>query len=180
MTKKRKLNIGPKKGPPPDINVTPLVDVVLVLLIIFMVVTPLVERELKVATPPMENIPEPPPPDPNNPQLMLEVKPDPTDATGNAVIYTVNDEPIAEPQLVSRLTAMLNAKSDKIVFFLASDDASYAGAVVALDDAKAAGAKTIGMLTEPLPGAGGPDDAPGAPGAPGTPTPPTPPTPPPH
>ena len=54
--KHRKLHIGPKGGSNPDINVTPLVDVVLVLLIIFMVVTPMVERELKVVTPPTETV----------------------------------------------------------------------------------------------------------------------------
>ena len=150
--KRRKLQIGPKASAQPDINVTPLVDVVLVLLIIFMVVTPLVERELRVVTPPMEQT-DSPPPDSKDTQLMLAVRKDGT--------YAVNDEVIPAAQLKDKLTAMLNARAEKVVFFTADDEANYELAVNALDDAKAAGAKTIGMLTEPLP-----DEAPAAPGAP--------------
>jgi len=139
--KRRKLQIGPKGGARPEINVTPLVDVVLVLLIIFMVVTPLVERELKVVTPPTETV-EQPEQVPET-QLMLAVKADGT--------LQVNDEVIAEAELQNRLARMLAAKSDKTLFFNAEDAAPYALAVTALDDAKAAGARTIGMVTQPLP-----------------------------
>jgi biopolymer transport protein ExbD len=125
----------------PDINVTPLVDVVLVLLIIFMVVTPLVERELKVVTPPTETVEQPE--QVPEAQIMLGVK-----ADGS---INVNDEVIAEPLLEGRLSRMLAARSDKTLFFNASDDAPYAIAVTALDDAKAAGARTIGMVTQPIP-----------------------------
>ena len=163
--KHRKLQIGPKAGSVPDINVTPLVDVVLVLLIIFMVVTPLVERELKVITPPTENVDQPQ--QVPEAQIMLGVKADGT--------IDVNDEVIAEKDLETRLARMLAAKApgDKIVFFNAEDKAPYEVAVTALDDAKAAGAHQIGMVTEPAP----PPDAPGAPGAPAAPGAPTPPAP---
>ncbi len=148
MRHRRKLKIAPSSAAVPDINVTPLVDVVLVLLIIFMVVTPLVERELRVATPPMEQVDQPQ--QVPEAQLMLSVKADGT--------YAVNDETIAADQLTERLRAMLAARADKVIFFNADDDANYEVAVTALDAAKAAGAKTIGMLTAALPPApvGGP------------------------
>jgi biopolymer transport protein ExbD len=149
VKKRRKLEIGPKGGANPDINVTPLVDVVLVLLIIFMVVTPLVERELKVVTPPTEQVDQPQ--QVPEAQVMLGVKPDGT--------INVNDEVIAEKDLVDRLKKMMAARSDKTMFFQADDQAPYEIAVTALDDAKAAGAKTIGMVTQNL------DAIPAAPGS---------------
>src|SRR5256885_13228214 len=60
------MDVGAKKGPRSDINITPLVDIVLVLLIIFMVLTPLMEKELAVRVPQEptpEELAQPPPPD---------------------------------------------------------------------------------------------------------------------
>jgi biopolymer transport protein TolR len=122
----------------PDINVTPLVDVVLVLLIIFMVIVPLVERSLSVATPPMQETNAPEAPDD---QLVLEVVADGT--------VRLNQEAVALVDLEARLRTALARRQDKLVFFTADDAANFERAVTALDAAKAAGAKTIGLLTEP-------------------------------
>ncbi len=136
--RRRTMRVAVPAPSRPDINVTPLVDVVLVLLIIFMVIVPLVERSLAVATPPMQETEAPQPPDD---QLVLEVLADGT--------VRVNQEPVALPELDAHLRSALARRKDKVVFFTADDAANFERAVSALDAAKAAGAKTIGMLTEP-------------------------------
>ena len=136
--RRRTMRVAVPAAARPDINVTPLVDVVLVLLIIFMVIVPLVERSLSVATPPME---ETEAPQVTDDQLVLEVLADGT--------VRLNREPVAMDQLDARLKAALARRREKVVFFTADDAANFERAVTALDAAKAAEAKTIGMLTEP-------------------------------
>ena len=139
MSARRKtLRVAVPAASRPDINVTPLVDVVLVLLIIFMVIVPLVERSLSVATPPME---ETEAPQATDDQLVLEVLADGT--------VRLNQEPVALDALEVSLRTALARRKEKVVFFTADDAANFERAVTALDAAKAAGAKTIGMITEP-------------------------------
>ena len=130
--------IKPQSAPNGEINVTPLVDVVLVLLIIFMVVTPLLEKDIQVQLPTTEKIEEVKdlPPD----QLIVRIAADgKMELNGNAI------EPTG---YVSALKEKLAARSDKTVFVVADDRANYAGLVTALDGAKAAGATTLGMATD--------------------------------
>jgi biopolymer transport protein TolR len=149
-----------------DINVTPLIDVVLVLLIIFMVVTPLLEKDIEVKVPEteQEDQPQDVPPD----QLVVSLS-----ADGQIAI---NLEKVTDEEYALRLSRMLKAKSedDRLVFFMPDEKVNYGRLIAALDGARQAGAKILGMMTE-LP-EGGLPQAPGAPGAPGTPTPPAPPT----
>ena len=129
--------------PNSDINITPLVDVVLVLLIIFMVVTPLLEKDLEVRVPSMEQVEVTAevPPD----QLVVGVSPE-----GK---LSLNTEEIAPADYESRLARALAAKKpgDRLVFFLADDKSPYGVLVSALDGARRAGAETLGMMTEPPP-----------------------------
>jgi biopolymer transport protein ExbD len=152
----RKFSVAPASTPNSDINITPLVDVVLVLLIIFMVVTPLLEKDIEVKVPTPDDIVEQQevPPD----QLVVSV-----DAAG---AFSINAEKIADADYVERLKRNIAAKErgDRLVFFLAEDTTNYARLVAALDGARLAGAETLGMMTEKI-------DAP-APGA--APAPPTP------
>jgi biopolymer transport protein TolR len=145
----------PASAPNSDINVTPLVDVVLVLLIIFMVLTPLLEKNIEVRVPETEQTDDPTPPDPNDTQIVVQINKE-----GE---YSINTEKIAPADYMTRLQKMLNAKKkeDRVVFFMADDKASYGKLVAALDGAKAAGAKILGFATEI------PKDAvlPGAPGS---------------
>ncbi|AUX23470.1 biopolymer transporter ExbD [Sorangium cellulosum] len=124
-----------------DINVTPLVDVVLVLLIIFMVVTPLLEKDIGVRVPDTEQVREdtPPPPD----QLVVRVS-----AQGEVQL---NDERVERAELAAKLRPILERQrrpEDRIVFIVADDGAVYGTVVEVLDSAKAAGAQTLGMMTE--------------------------------
>jgi len=132
------------KGPSPDMNVTPLVDVVLVLLIIFMVMTPLANKKFWVHTPKqekqevekkeIESDPRPP--------LVLRVEADSTVKVNGTVV------PIQE--LSERLRRMFAARDDHILFFDAADDAPFGFTVQAMDRAREGGAVTIATLTTAL------------------------------
>ena len=154
MHARRKLVVRVGSPPNSEINITPLVDVVLVLLIIFMVVTPLLEKDIEVRVPDQEEVEQPDdvPPD----QLVVSV-----DEKGTIAI---NREEVPEGDYVKKLERVLAAKKkgDRLVFFVAEDKANYGKVVQALDGARLAGAEVLGMATEKLPGAG---DAP-APEAP--------------
>ncbi|RKH43105.1 ExbD/TolR family protein [Corallococcus sicarius] len=163
-TKQRQW-VKPASAPNSEINVTPLVDVVLVLLIIFMVVTPLLEKDILVRVPETE-VENEPPPEPDAQQIIVQVDKDGT--------YSINTEQIAAADYVTRLKRMLNAKKpdEKVVFFMADDAANYGKLVVALDGARAAGAKILGMATELPPNAVIPGALPTTPeGAPPAPAP---------
>lgn len=159
--------VKPQTPPNSDINVTPLVDVVLVLLIIFMVITPLLEKDIEVKVPDTEvqQNNEPPPDD----QLVVQL-----DEQGGIKINT--EVMSSQEEYVTRLTKMLAAKpkDEKIVFFMANDKTNYGKLIGALDGAKAAGAKVLGMATEDLPQGA---VVPGAEGAPAPEAPPAPPAP---
>ncbi|RKH62418.1 ExbD/TolR family protein [Corallococcus aberystwythensis] len=165
---KQRQWVKPASAPNSEINVTPLVDVVLVLLIIFMVVTPLLEKDILVRVPETE-VEEEQPPEPDAQQIVVQVD--------KAGAYSINTEQIPAAEYVARLKRMLNAKKpdEKVVFFMADDAANYGKLVVALDGARAAGAKILGMATELPPNAviqgteTTPDGAPPAPPAPPTP-----------
>jgi biopolymer transport protein TolR len=158
MSRKSKRFIPAAGEPNSSINITPLVDVVLVLLIIFMVVTPLLEKDIAVRVPKTEVTEDRAevPPD----QLVVRIE-----QNGD---LTINNEKVPQAELVDRLTAILKKKpaNDKLVFIAADDSANYGALVSVLDRAKQAGAETIGMATE-IPSA-----APSAPPAPPTPPPP--------
>jgi len=138
MKKMRRLSVTPQSAPNSEINVTPLVDVVLVLLIIFMVVTPLLEKDIAVKVPETEKVETPSdvPPD----QLVVQIE-----ADGRLL---VNTEPVAPENYVETLSTILETRSDKTVFISADDRAPYPALVHVLDGAKQAGAITLGMATE--------------------------------
>ena len=138
------VGTGDAKGVTPSMNVTPLVDVVLVLLIIFMVVTPLLTKQFWVHTPKQEKeevTPEQANQDPT-PPLVLRV------AADRAV--TVNGTPVAVAELAERLKRMFAAREDHILFFDAADDAPYGFTVEVMDRAREGGAVTIAALTNAL------------------------------
>ena len=141
MSRHKSKRFIPAAGEPnSSINITPLVDVVLVLLIIFMVVPPLLEKDISVRVPKTEQVEEKTdvPPD----QLVVRIE-----QNGDV---TINNEKCPQPELVDRLTAILKKKpaNDKLVFLAADDTVNYGTLVGVLDRAKQAGAETIGMATE--------------------------------
>ncbi|MFY0582117.1 biopolymer transporter ExbD [Cystobacter fuscus] len=120
---------GGKGGIRPAMNVTPLVDVVLVLLIIFMVVTPLMTKQMSLDVPGKsdEKIETPPPPGALPPLVLTLTK---------SGALRINRDVVPRDQLVTRLQRMLNARPDKIVFFDAENDVPYGSAMDVLDLAR--------------------------------------------
>ena len=124
-----------------DINITPLVDVVLVLLIIFMVITPLLQMGYDVKVPPKVNTPQntPPPTD-----LMI------VSLTPQNKIYLNKDEVNAQT-LALRLTEILKNRANKTVVFSGDDGATYGEVIKVMDICRNAGAKSMGIVMEAVP-----------------------------
>ena len=121
-----------------DINVTPLVDVVLVLLIIFMVITPVVQMGYLVRVPP--KAPANLPPSAVQDQIILRLLPD------NRIF--INKEEVPEANFPSRVRDILHGNTSKMVFFSGSRDVDYESTMKFLDTARAAGCKNIGIIVE--------------------------------
>jgi biopolymer transport protein TolR len=129
---------GKKSGPKSDINVTPLIDVVLVLLIIFMVLTPSMLKNLPTLVPDKseDNAPAMPP----DSSTMVEY-------TAQREL-TVNGEAVSIEALATKLQERLKARRQKVVFFKAEDKAPYGEVVRLLDIARGSGAETLAIVTE--------------------------------
>jgi biopolymer transport protein TolR len=140
MRKPKKMWAKPSGNPNSDINVTPLVDVVLVMLIIFMVVTPLLEKDIEVRVPTTEQVEQ----QKEVPKDQLVVR---LTSEGD---LKINTETVTQDKYVERLRQILAPRSaaDKVVFIVADDKTNYGRLVAALDGAKQAGAETLGMMTQ--------------------------------
>jgi biopolymer transport protein ExbD len=151
------MGVGSGGGPKSEINVTPLVDVVLVLLIIFMVVQPLLQMGYDVQVPPnAQDQPVAPPP---TDQIVITV-------TAAKEVY-LNKEKVDLPGLPVRIQEVMKNRGSKVVFFSVEDSVNYADAMQVMDVVRNNGAKNIGIVmdfTHPL-GASAPGAAPAAPGA---------------
>ena len=123
-----------------DINITPLVDVVLVLLIIFMVITPLLQMGYEVKVPPKSTNPNPQI-DPD--QLIVSLAPQ-----GKLFL---NKQELTAPQLATQLASILKNRRDKTVFFSGEDEAAYGDVVKVMDLCRTAGATNIGIVLETVP-----------------------------
>ena len=134
------MDVGGKKaGPKSDINVTPLIDVVLVLLIIFMVLTPSMLTNIPMMVPDKADDQSAPamPPDSS---IMVEY-------TAKREL-TVNSEAVAIEALATNLQDRLKARRQKVIFFKAEDKAPYGEVVRLLDIARGSGAETLAIVTE--------------------------------
>lgn len=127
-----------------DINVTPLVDVVLVLLIIFMVITPVVQMGYLVRVPP--KAPANVPPSAVQDQIIIRLQ--------AADRVFINKEEMALSQFPTRIREILRGNTSKMVFFSGARDVDYETTMKFLDLARSSGAKNIGIIVED-PSAGG-------------------------
>ena len=133
-----------KNAVAPVMNVTPLIDVVLVLLIIFMVITPLLSKNFWVHLPKQEKEDVAPEDLQNDPEPPLVMK------LGPGRTITINNATIPPEEVVERLKRMFAARSDHVLFFDATDDVEYGFAVQILDKAREGHAVTIAPLTAAL------------------------------
>jgi len=131
---------GHGSGPLVDMNVTPLIDVLLVLLIIFMVITPLTPHGLNtlVPQPPPPNMPPPPPN--QDPTVVVEVKADHS--------LAINSDPVKPEDLQSRLADIFKTRAQKVLFVKGDKDLEYRYVAQAIDAAKGADPDMkVGIMT---------------------------------
>ena len=133
------MAVGGGGGPKSDINVTPYIDILLVLLIIFMVITPFTPHGLDVRVP--EKLP---------PEVTQEI----ADRFQGIVVSLntdgsmfINKDPVTFDSLSQRLTQIYSARADKSIFIKGAKGLIYGDIVKAIDIAKGAGVEQIGLMT---------------------------------
>ncbi len=138
-----------------QINVTPLVDVMLVLLVIFMVTAPIIQQGVEVTLPSVkaEALPG------KEEQFVVSI-------TRDSQIY-LNDAKLSAVDLTGKLKAIANERPDRQVFIRADDQVPYGEVIRTMAAIKAAGIENVGMVTEMPAGSGA--DAGGATAAPSEP-----------
>jgi biopolymer transport protein TolR len=129
---------GAKGGVKSDINVTPLCDVMLVLLIIMMIVAPLLQQGVSVKLPVAGNTTDKPE---TQDQTVIAIARDKT-------LY-VNARPIREGELTTRINELLESKKEKIVLIKADEEVEYGAVMSAMDQLRQAGIEDIGLVTDP-------------------------------
>ncbi len=130
-----------KKGPKSDINITPYIDILLVLLIIFMVITPVRQMDLDVKVPQSnESTDTKPVIDPS--VIVVSV--------GESAQIAINQDPTDIGSLGAKLQEIYSARANKNMFISASPKLPYGDVVKVIDIAKGAGVGDIGLITEEI------------------------------
>ena len=128
---------GPGGGVKSEINVTPLVDVMLVLLIIMMIVAPMLQKGVDVRLPVAANSSDKPE---TQDQTVLAIKADKT-------LY-VNGVQVPENLLATRVEEVLETKKEKIILIKADEDVDYGTVMNAMDELRTRGIEDMGLITE--------------------------------
>jgi biopolymer transport protein ExbD len=129
------MSAGGGGGLNADPNVTPMIDVLMVLLIIFMVIVPSSRKAMDVQVP--DPNPQPTQPQSKSESIVLTVNPN-----GQ---FLINKEPVNQANLASRLKQVYDPRPDKIIFIKGDPKARYQDVISAMDVARGAGVKVIGF-----------------------------------
>ena len=129
---------GAKGGVKSDINVTPLCDVMLVLLIIMMIVAPLLQQGVSVKLPVAGNTTDKP-----------EVQDQTVIAIARDKSMYLNAKPVREGELATRINELLESKKEKVVLIKADEEVEYGAVMAAMDQLRQAGIEDIGLITDP-------------------------------
>ena len=121
-------------------NVTPMIDVLLVLIIIFMVILPMSRKAIDVQLP--DPTPSVAPANSTSNQIVLEVKPDP--AGGKDPIFAVNTAVVPKDKLLERLTEIYKGRPEKIIFIKGDPAVTFQDVIFAMDMSRGAGVLAIG------------------------------------
>ena len=141
------MEAGPRGSLVSQINVTPLVDVMLVLLIIFMVTAPIIQQGVEVSLPKVKAAAIPG----KEEQFVVSI-------TRDRQIY-LNDTRLTAPALTEKLTAIAHERPDRQVFIRADEQVPYGDVIRMMAAVKAAGIENVGMVTqEPASGDSGATD----------------------
>jgi biopolymer transport protein TolR len=129
---------GPSGGPKSDINMTPMIDVLLVLIIIFMVITPLTPKGLEAL------VPQPPPPNqqPNQSDLRTVVI-----VINKDHSIMINQDPVEEANLGTRLSDIFKTRAERVVFVKGDPNIEFMWVAKAIDIAHGAGIDKVGLMT---------------------------------